>query len=133
MRRSGLGYTIVRPGPLQVSLKHLTDISEFSSNSLWALYISSILGIYIELTWKQYRYLCFIQHDCMITVTIPLILFQEEPGGQRALIFDQGNRISQVKCHEALIVSVMPKYADHMLYGTLYLLTFLCRVLVVLM
>lgn len=37
LRRSGLGYTIVRPGPLQ-----------------------------------------------------------EEPGGQRALIFDQGNRISQV-------------------------------------
>lgn len=24
---------------------------------------------------------------------------QEEPGGQRALIFDQGNRISQVKYH----------------------------------
>lgn len=26
-----------------------------------------------------------------------LYLLQEEPGGQRALIFDQGNRISQVR------------------------------------
>jgi hypothetical protein len=40
---------------------------------------------------------------------------KEEPGGQRALIFDQGNRISQVKYHEPLVACVTPYYADHML------------------
>lgn len=41
--------------------------------------------------------------DCLVGSTAKLIsnisnwFLQEEPGGQRALIFDQGNRISQVR------------------------------------
>lgn len=62
LRRSGLGYTIIRPGPLKVTL-------------LWVLANVYIYGF-----------------DYILTN----FLRQEEPGGQRALIFDQGNRISQV-------------------------------------
>lgn len=69
----------------------------------------------------------------MMTMTVILKLFQEEPGGQRALIFDQGNRISQVKHHEQLVACAMPNFAyqfflkpaaDHMLYRTFYIYNF---------
>jgi hypothetical protein len=69
----------------------------------------------------SYCYLCSIEPGCKITMTVIFKLFQEEPGGQRALIFDQGNRISQVKHHEQLVACVMLNFADCMLYRTLYL------------
>ncbi|TXG74498.1 hypothetical protein EZV62_003077 [Acer yangbiense] len=60
LRRSGLGYTIIRPGPLQISEKLIKS---------WSL--------------------------------------QEEPGGQRALIFDQGNRITQgISCADVADICV---------------------------
>jgi hypothetical protein len=69
-----------------------------------------------------------------MTMAVIFKLFQEEPGGQRALIFDQGNRISQVKHHEQFVACLMLNFADDMLYRTLYLqLSYICRVSAVLM
>uniref|UniRef100_A0A9I9DJX2 Uncharacterized protein n=1 Tax=Cucumis melo TaxID=3656 RepID=A0A9I9DJX2_CUCME len=64
LRRSGLGYTIIRPGPLKVQ---------------------------------------FSQHgDNLINNKL-----KEEPGGQRALIFDQGNRITQaISCADVADICV---------------------------
>lgn len=38
----------------------------------------------------------FMSINIPITIFFIVVLLQEEPGGQRALIFDQGNRISRV-------------------------------------
>jgi hypothetical protein len=40
---------------------------------------------------------CFVGSNRKPRNIISIWFLQEEPGGQRALIFDQGNRISQVR------------------------------------
>ncbi|KAB1213033.1 hypothetical protein CJ030_MR5G013087 [Morella rubra] len=78
LRKSGLGYTIIRPGPLKSS--YLLG--------MWKLQVE--VDEYFE-----------------PVTTSRVWLLQEEPGGQRALIFDQGNRISQgISCADVADICV---------------------------
>jgi len=66
------------------------DINIVLDHTFWSS-IMSKWGSYFPIV------MCSIEPSCTMTMIVIFKLFQEEPGGQRALIFDQGNRISQVK------------------------------------